>query len=278
MSINNNTLLAPIIYLHFPYILYYNLYYVLYNNFKGGINLKRYLNRNVLKYIAIVAMFLDHIAMFFVSKTDSSLLYSVLRFAGRLTAPIMCFFIAEGFYYTHSRKKYGERLALFAVISQFAYTLAHHKTLLTSNLFTDWNVIFTLFIGFLVLVCYEKISNPILKWTSIVLLIMLSSMGDWGIIAPVFVLVFYAFRDNIQAKLICFSLASGAEVLSDVAFMISKHRPWYGEIWQAGIFLIIPLQIMYNGQKGSSSQFNKWFFYIFYPLHLLIFGLIEIYA
>ena len=159
-----------------------------------------------------------------------------------------------------------------------AIAIAMSGLILTSNLFTDLNVIYTLFIGFLVLVCYEKISNPILKWTSTVLLIMLSGMGDWGIIAPVFILVFYAFRDNIQAKLICFTLASGFEVLSDIIFMISKHRPWYGEIWQAGIFLIIPLLLMYNGKKGKSSAFNKWFFYIFYPLHLLVLGLIEIYV
>ena len=240
--------------------------------------MKKCLNRNTLKYIAIIAMLLDHIAMLLFTKNSNIALYSTFRFIGRLTAPIMCYFIAEGFYYTHSRKKYGERLALFAVISQFAYTFAHHKNILTSNLFTDLNVIYTLFIGFLVLVCYEKISNPILKWTSTVLLIMLSGMGDWGIIAPVFILVFYAFRDNIQAKLICFTLASGFEVLSDIIFMISKHRPWYGEIWQAGIFLIIPLLLMYNGKKGKSSAFNKWFFYIFYPLHLLVLGLIEIYV
>lgn len=240
--------------------------------------MKKCLNRNTLKYIAIIAMLLDHIAMLLFTKNSNIALYSTFRFIGRLTAPIMCYFIAEGFYYTHSRKKYGERLALFAVISQFAYTFAHHKTILTSNLFTDLNVIYTLFIGFLVLVCYEKISNPILKWTSTVLLIMLSGIGDWGIIAPVFILVFYAFRDNIQAKLICFTLASGFEVLSDIIFMISKHRPWYGEIWQAGIFLIIPLLLMYNGKKGKSSAFNKWFFYIFYPLHLLVLGLIEIYV
>ena len=114
--------------------------------------MKKCLNRNTLKYIAIIAMLLDHIAMLLFTKNSNIALYSTFRFIGRLTAPIMCYFIAEGFYYTHSRKKYGERLALFAVISQFAYTFAHHKTILTSNLFTDLNVIYTLFIGFLVLV------------------------------------------------------------------------------------------------------------------------------
>ena len=34
----------------------------------------------------------------------------------------------------------------------------------------------------------------------------------------------------------------------------------------------------YNGKGGSKSAFNKWFFYVFYPLHLIILGILKWYV
>ncbi len=62
----------------------------------------RPLTANVLKYIAIAAMLIDHIAWSFVS--DYSVLGQIMHVIGRLTAPIMCYFIAEGYYYTRNVK------------------------------------------------------------------------------------------------------------------------------------------------------------------------------
>ncbi|MBO5164443.1 MAG: hypothetical protein J6B75_08430 [Ruminococcus sp.] len=75
-----------------------------------------------LKYIAILAMLIDHIAVLFIPSDKP--LYACMRFAGRLTAPIMCFFISEGYHYTRNLKKYFSRLAVFAVISHFAFAFA----------------------------------------------------------------------------------------------------------------------------------------------------------
>ena len=54
-----------------------------------------------------------------------------MHIIGRLTCPIMCYFIAEGYYHTRNINKYTFRLFIFAVISHFAYLFA-----LTD--FTDW--------------------------------------------------------------------------------------------------------------------------------------------
>jgi len=48
----------------------------------------------------------------------------------------------------------------------------------------------------------------------------------------------------------------------------------YG-ILQMGIVLAIPLLACYKGKRGTWKTM-KWIFYIYYPLHLLIFGLIRI--
>lgn len=44
-----------------------------------------------------------------------------MHFAGRITAPVMCFFISEGYHHTHNLKRYFGRMCVFAVISHFAY-------------------------------------------------------------------------------------------------------------------------------------------------------------
>ena len=225
-------------------------------------------NRNVLKYIAIAAMLSDHVAMAFVP-WDSPV-YFIMRLIGRLTAAIMCFFIAEGFYHTGSKYKYGIRLGFFALISQFAYTFFENGTLLTYRLLTDWNVIFTLFVGFFVLLAYEKIINKPLKWITIGLLCAVSFFGDWMIIAPIWILCFYIFRDNKKKRFIVFSVLAAVEVASCIQFIIS-----HGEAWQIGVFLVIPLLLLYNGERGSRNPIHKWAFYLFYPLHLLILGIIK---
>ena len=226
------------------------------------------MNRNVLKYIAIAAMLSDHMAIVFMS--DIPLLYGVMRLFGRLTAAIMCFFIAEGFYYTRSKPKYGIRLGVFALLSQFAYTFFENGTLLTYRLFTDWNVIFTLFIGFCVLLSYEKITNNLIKWVAVGLFCAISYFGDWMIIVPIWILCFYIFRDNKKKQFIIFGILAALEVASCIPSIIND-----GQIWQIGVLLVVPLLWLYNGEIGSNSPFHKWAFYLFYPLHLLVLGIIN---
>ncbi len=222
------------------------------------------LNRNALKYIAIAAMLSDHIAMLFFD--EYSAVYFIMRFIGRLTGAIMCFFIAEGFHYTRSKYRYGVRLGIFALISQLAYTFCNTGTLFTAELFTNWNVIATFFVGFCVLLAYERLTNKPLKWIAIGLLCAVSVVGDWMIIAPLWILFFYILRDNKKRQLIVFGILAALEVASSIPF---------GQVWQIGVFLVIPLLVLYNGKKGGDSPVHKWAFYLFYPLHLLVLGIIR---
>lgn len=228
------------------------------------------LNRNQLKYIAIAAMLCDHIGMFFfpVSAVSGGFLFRVF---GRLTAPIMCYFIAEGYFYTSSKQKYGLRLFLFAVISQFAYAFAHYDKFEVYDL----NMILTLFLSFLVLVCYDQIKRPILKWSLVALLTAVSSFGDWGIIAPLWVLSFWIGRDDRKKQAASFSIIAALMIISDALLLPTKGYHWFGELWQLGLFLFLPFLFLYNGRKGNGGAFSKWVFYVFYPLHLVILGMIK---
>ena len=224
-----------------------------------------------MKYIAAIAMVFDHIGMFFIPVSNP--VGCIFRIIGRLTAPIMCYFIAEGYRYTSSKPKYAQRLLIFALISQFAYAFSHSNSLLKP----DFNVIYTLSICFIILCCYDRIANAILKWVLISVLFALSYFGDWGIFAPLWVLTFWIFRNNTAKKVISYCAVSALVVISDSVFLVIHGYHWCGELWQLGLYMFIPFIFLYNGQKGKSGAFSKWFFYIFYPVHLVILGIIKLY-
>ena len=80
------------------------------------------LNRDVIKYLAMLAMLLNHISTIFMQSGD--LLAEIFLDLGYFTAITMCYFLVEGFEYTHSKEKYAMRLFVFALLSQIPYSLA----------------------------------------------------------------------------------------------------------------------------------------------------------
>lgn len=86
-----------------------------------AIQTKTGLNGNQLKLIAIIAMTVDHLAWVLFPGYSLQPAAIALHLLGRIAAPVFCFFIAEGFFYTHDLKKYILRLLLFAIPSHFAY-------------------------------------------------------------------------------------------------------------------------------------------------------------
>lgn len=234
------------------------------------------LNRNQLKYIAITAMLLDHIGMvfsgFFMESTWGIVLYNAFRVIGRLTAPIMCFFLTEGYIFTRSKKKYALRLAIFTVISQVPYALAHKHSLLTP----DFNMLFVLLISFGILCVLDSKFKRYLKILLIFILLFFSSYCDWGLFGPLMVICFYKLREKPYKLILVYSLIVLSIVLLSCFFLPAKGFPWYTELWQLGLFLFVPVLYLYNGQSGSHAVFHKWFFYVFYPLHLLVLWLIFI--
>ena len=67
------------------------------------------LTGNALKLIAIAAMTLDHVLWILFPGYQHMWWLLALHAIGRITAPIMWFFIAEGYLHTHDFKKYALR-------------------------------------------------------------------------------------------------------------------------------------------------------------------------
>ena len=105
------------------------------------------LNSNSLKLIGIIAMTLDHIADLLYPGMPNLIVPNILHVIGRITAPIMFFFICEGYFYTKDVNKYIKRLFLFAIISHFAYCFAFGINFIpfyTGNIFNQTSIMWTL--------------------------------------------------------------------------------------------------------------------------------------
>ena len=144
------------------------------------------LTRDAIKYLAIFTMLLNHIAN--VLLPENTILWEVFIDIGYFTAITMCYFLVEGFYYTHSKRKYGERLLIFAGISQVPYMIAFGNSQL--------NMIFTLFICFMILVVQERMMASKWRIPLLILLLLLSVYSDWAILAPVFTIWFHESWGN----------------------------------------------------------------------------------
>lgn len=241
----------------------------------------RPLTANVLKYIAIAAMLIDHIAWSFVS--DYSVLGQLMHVIGRLTAPIMCYFIAEGYYYTKNVKKYLLRLGLFALISWAPFTFMEWGILPIGvyeghfRVYPQQGVIYTFFLGLLALVVIhsERLKKPV-KVLLMIPLFLLSFWGDWLFFAIVWIIIFDKYRGSFKKQMTGFAVTSVLVVLLPLLMGMTLAD----SLFQLGVLLAIVPLYFYNGKRGSSEKFrtfNKWFFYVFYPLHMVILGALKFY-
>lgn len=236
--------------------------------------MEKKLNSNHLKIIAIIAMTIDHVTDLIYPSFPAQSLPIALHIIGRLTAPIMWFFIAEGYHYTRNIKKYIFRLGIFAIISHFAYCFAFGLNFIPFNtgVFNQTSVMYPLFVSVLVLWLQDlelKKINKVIKNVLIFVLIWSAFFADWSCIAVLAIISIYRNRGNLKKQ--TFSMMMWVLLYAVVSFFfVSKI---YGII-QLFVVLVYPLMKRYNGQRGKAAWL-KWFFYIYYPAHLIIIGIIR---
>ena len=197
-----------------------------------------------LKCIAIVSMALDH---------TGAVLYPSqiwLRCLGRIAFPIFCFLIVEGFFHTHDVRRYMGRLGVFALISEIPYDLAFRGVPLE---YAHQNVFFTLLIGISMMVLLERNREWPVKAVILLLAMWLAVLirSDYNFRGVLLIFVFYIFHESRW-------LAVTAGGLWNFLYQ--------GVIQKYGVLSVLPLAL-YNGERGRKM---KYFFYIFYPAHLLL--------
>ncbi|WP_026653872.1 TraX family protein [Butyrivibrio proteoclasticus] len=231
------------------------------------------LNSNALKLIAIVAMTIDHFTDIFFPGFPIEPVPMMLHGIGRLTAPIMWFFVCEGYFYTKNVKKYMLRLGIFAVISHFAYCFGFGIPLnpLTGGIFNRTSVMYPLFIAVVILYMHEhaKFSNA-LKFIITTVLIFSAFPADWSCIAVLCIVYMYGKRGNLKAQMGIIIGWTFVYALVSYLFVSKGYA-----IVQIGILMVYPVLYFYNGQRGK-AKWMKWFFYIYYPLHLAVLGILRL--
>lgn len=232
------------------------------------------LNANHLKLIAIIAMTIDHVADVVYPGFPAQPLPIALHLIGRLTAPIMWFFVCEGFHHTRDARKYMLRMFLFAVISHFAYCFAFgiHPMPFRTGIFNQTSVMYPLFISVAVLWLQheEKRMNKYLRFILVFVLIWSAFPADWSCIAVLAILSMHRRRGDLKGQMK--AVVIWVFLYGLIAFF------FVSEVYAlelVGVLMIYPLLKMYNGEKGK-ADWMKMFFYIYYPLHLIIIGIMRI--
>ena len=225
-----------------------------------------FLNGFHLKLIAICTMFIDHLG------------YTLfpgdlwLRCVGRVAFPIFCYCMTVGLLYTRDIKRYLGRLGLFALISQPCYILATHPWDWQTE-WMNWNIFFTLFLSLLAMWGFQT--------------------RRWWLFAAAFLCVSLFNFDY-----------SGNGILLMLIFFLCRERPGLG----AGLYILFWLPALWSGSPEdprallaaghavdwtafallaapfiflparTGIRVPKWFFYAFYPAHLLTIGVIRLAA
>ncbi len=236
--------------------------------------MKKQLNANHLKLIAIIAMTVDHLSDLIFPGYPMHPASLGLHLIGRLTAPIMWFFVCEGFYYTQNLKKYLLRMFIFAVISHFAYCFAFGISYIPfrDSIFNQTSVMWPLFWAVVALWIYNA-ENKLKSWHKYALLMLINVItfpSDWSCIAVMAILSMYDYRNDIKKQtlaMLCWVLMYALISF----FFVSKV---YGLI-QMGVIFVYPLMKLYNGEKGK-AKWMKWLFYLYYPAHLVMLGILRL--
>ena len=239
------------------------------------------LNGNMLKLIAMITMIIDHIGaviletgvMQYQNEAVNSAIMAapwgntmntitfITRMVGRISFPIFCFLIVEGFLYTGNIKKYLFRIGLFAFISQVPFSMALFNTCFD---FSYLNVLFTFFIGIVMLIFLKKFEkNYLMQGLIVTLSCALAYLfkTDYDFIGILFIATFYLFRGEKNKTLMML-------ILSVLCIYESKV------FFYTAVLSLIPIYF-YNGSRGKLNL--KYVFYWFYPIHLLIFTLFRIF-
>ena len=214
----------------------------------------------VLKIIAIITMFIDHIGYAIFGKV------SFFNYIGRIAFPIFAFQISEGYLHTKNLKKYFLRLFIFAIISQIPFMMFCK---IISNNFT-LNIFFTLILGLISIYIYDKSKYKILGIISAILIGISADFlhCDYGFYGVAIIFLFYAFKNDIIKSSIIFILATTFKYLINII-----QYGFYNEYIYILLCTFIPIIFisLYNGKKGKNT---KYLLYLFYPVHLLfIYGI-----
>jgi len=237
----------------------------------------------VLKWIAVVAMIANHVAIAWHSILPLWALLPLYAVGG-ITYTVMAFFIVEGYKHTSNLKKYFLRLLIFGLIAQAFHPMVLGITSIMGGIFL--NILFTIILALFTLLMYDKIKIRVLFWLLFVVICFVSLHMDLYFVGVLMPLLYYVIKKEGTRRalpgiitgvifglfsaipLLGYLSLSGAEAY-ELLYDIGMSRellivmPFFGLGNFAGAVLIKN----FNGERGKRS---KWLFYVAYPVHLAV--------
>ena len=231
-----------------------------------------------LHLMAMLFMLCDHLWGTIVPGNDW------LTCIGRVCFPIYAFLLVEGYFHTSNLKKYVKRLLLFAAISEIPFNLAMASSVIYPF---HQNVLWSFLIALGLIHCNEKAKASEKLWIRIAVgiftilagyLLGLITMVDYYHAGILMVLTFYFFHHrnwwDYVGQLLCLGYIN-LELLGGFGYEVVL----FGEtvfLTRQGLALLALIPIwLYKGKQGYHSEWWKYFCYAFYPVHLLILGLLK---
>ena len=216
------------------------------------------LTGNHLKLIAAFTMLLDHAGILLFPRIH------LLRILGRIAFPLYAYMIAEGCRYTRNKLRYFLMVFGLGTACQLVYYFASGDTYLNILLTFSMSILLIYLVQTLDLLA-EKSWWICILWflgvfTAVVILWVLNrylvfDYGFWGILVPVFASL--PLKKGEPEKLRILQLGIG---------LLCLAIDYGGMQWYA--LLALPLLLLYSGKRGRANL--KYFFYIFYPVHLAV--------
>jgi len=242
-------------------------------NIKRSDNMKNIISGNMLKLIAIISMTIDHIGHIIIYPAFINAcmingvhisgdmipyeakkiyyLYILSRMIGRIAFPIFAFMIAEGALHTSDIRKYFSRLIIFAFISEIPYDLAMSGALFNMEI---QNIFFTLAAGLGIIILIENTEkNKLRFFVYAVIFLLISFILKLSVGGIMLILSFYLLREDKK------KLTAGIFFSTLLLSLGFSHLQWFS-------LLAYPIIFFYNGKRGKGG---KYFFYAYYPAHLL---------
>ena len=230
-----------------------------------------------LHIMAMLFMLCDHLWGTIVQGNDW------LTCIGRLTFPIYAFMIVEGYFHTKNLKKYVGRLLIFAILSEIPFNLA-----MGSRLFypIHQNVLWSFLISIGLIHWNEKVKEKklwkriLVGFASILIgsIVGIITFVDYYHAGILMVLVFYFFRHKkwwcYLGQFICMWYIN-CDMLGGLQYEMNILGQTYF-ISRQGFALLALIPIwLYNGKQGYHSKTLQFIYYAFYPVHLLILGILK---
>ena len=231
-----------------------------------------------LHLLAMALMLCDHLWGTLVPGNDW------LTCLGRLAFPIFAFLLVEGYFHTRSLRRYAGRLLLFAILSEIPFNLA-----LGSRIFypIHQNVLWSFLLSLGLIHWNHKnrdkapLRRVLVAAASVLIgtLVGLITFVDYYHAGVLTVLIFYFFRRRdwlgFAGQLIGLWYVN-MELLGGFGYQVTLlGRKFF--LMRQGLALLALIPIwLYRGQPGCRTRGFRAFCYLFYPVHLLILGLLKL--